>query len=175
MTEKREVPRARETNDREERERMGDGKKAPAQLIVDGEYSEERFIDMMAAHHTAAISMAKVARQHGERQEIKQLAEKEISDQQAQVEELSSIKERAFGSPEVATEMNPEDPSMLAMLMPDQLAAQSPFDKAFIDSTIPHHARAIEMAGVALMQSEDPEIQRLARRAWTTRPVRRGG
>ena len=136
---------------------------APAELIVDGEYSDERFVDMMAAHHSAAVEMAKVAWQNGEHEEVRQLAEEEISSQQDQVEELRSIRERMFGSSEVATAMNPQDPSMFAMLMPDQLAAQQPFDKAFIDSAIPHHAAAIEMAGVALMQSGDPEIKRLAR------------
>ena len=49
------------------------------------------------------------------------------------------------------------------MLAPDQLAGRQPFDRAFIDSNIPHHASAIEMASVALMQSEDPEIKRLTR------------
>lgn len=71
---------------------MGDEGKAPAWVLVEGEYSDERFIDMMAAHHMAAIELAKVARQHGEHQEIKQLAEKEISHQRAQVDKLSSIR-----------------------------------------------------------------------------------
>lgn len=136
---------------------------APAGLIVDGEYSDERFIDMMAAHHLAAVEMAKVAEQHGEHEEVRQLAREEIQSQQGQVEELRSIRERMLGSPEVATQMNPQDPSMFAMQMPDRLAAQKPFDKAFIDSAVPHHAAAIELAGVALMQSGDPEIKRLAR------------
>ena len=143
---------------------MTEGRGAPPGLIVDGRYSDKRFIDRMAAHHLAAVEMAKVARQNGEHQEIRQLAEEEISGQQNQVEELARIKQRASGSAKVATEMSPEDPSVFAMLGPSQLAAQRPFDKAFIDSAIPHHAAAIEMAGVALMQSEEPEIKRLARK-----------
>lgn len=139
------------------------GRVAPAALIEDGEYSDERYIDMMAAHHRAAIEMAKVARQNGEHQEIRQLAEKEISDQQGEVEELSSIKQRMFGTPEVATERNPVDSSRFAMMTPDELASQSPFDRAFIDSNIPHHAFAIELASVALRQSEEPGIRSLSR------------
>ena len=136
---------------------------APAELVVDGEYSDERFIDMMAAHHLMAIEMAKVARENGEHEEVRGLAEEMISAQQEEVGTLSSIKERSFGSSEVAAEMNPADQSMFAMLSPDRLADQRPFDRAFIDSTLPHHATAIEMASIALMQSDNPEVRGLAR------------
>lgn len=139
------------------------GGTAPAELIIDREYSDERFIDMMAAHHRMAIEMAKVVRENGEHEEVRQLAEDMISAQQDEVEELSSIKEKAFGSSEVAATPNPVERTTSAMLVPDELAQQQPFDRAFIDSNIPHHASAIEMASVALMQSENPEIKRLAR------------
>ena len=139
------------------------GGTAPAELIVDREYADERFVDMMAAHHQMAIEMAKVAQEKGEHEEIQQLAENMISVQQGEIEELSSIKGKAFGSSEVATTPNPAERTTFAMFAPDELADQQPFDKAFIDSNIPHHASAIEMASVALMQSENPEIKRLAR------------
>lgn len=83
------------------------GRTAPAELVVDGEYSDERFIDMMAAHHAMAIEMAKVAQRNAEHQEVRRLAEEMISEQQVQTEELSSIKEGEFGSSEVANTMNP--------------------------------------------------------------------
>ncbi len=139
------------------------GGTAPAELIVDGEYSDERFVDMMAAHHRMAIEMAKAARQNGEHEEVRQLAENMISAQQDEIEELSSIKGKAFGSSEVATTPNPAERTTFAMLSPDELADQQSFDRAFIDSNIPHHASAIEMASVALMQGDNPEIKRLAR------------
>jgi uncharacterized protein (DUF305 family) len=144
-------------------ENVPSGGTAPAELIVEKEYSDERFVDMMAAHHRMAIEMAKVARENGEHEEVRQLAEEMISAQQSEVEELSSIKEKAFGSSEVATTPNPAERTTFAMLAPDRLAEQQPFDRAFIDSNIPHHASAIEMASVALMQSEDHDIKRLAR------------
>ena len=143
---------------------MGAGEVAPADLIVDGEYSDERFIDMMAAHHQMAIEMAQAAQQSAQLPEIRQIADDVISAQQAEIEELRSIKEREIGSSELPTAMNPEDPSHKAMLMPDQLAQQGSFDLAFIDSMIPHHASAIEMASVALLQSGNAEIKDLSRR-----------
>jgi|SRR5215813_13160698 len=49
------------------------------------------------------------------------------------------------------------------MRMPEQLAQQHPFDLAFLDSMIPHHASAIDMASVAFMRNNHPEIKRIAR------------
>ena len=51
----------------------------------------------------------------------------------------------------------------MGMMMPDQLADQQPFDRAFIDSMMPHHSSAIEMASVALMHNDDPDIKRITR------------
>ena len=141
----------------------GSGVTAPKDLIVDGQYSDERFIDMMAAHHQMAIDMAEVAQREAELPEIRRIADDIVSTQRAEIEELESIKEAEFGSSEVPTAMNPEDPSMNAMEMPDELTGQRPFDRAFIDSMIPHHASAIEMAATALRRSDNPEIKRLAR------------
>lgn len=142
---------------------IGSGETAPKELIVDGEYSDERFVDMMAAHHQMAIEMAQVAQQEAQLPEIRRIADNVVSTQQAEIDELRAIKEEAFGSPDVPLIMSPEEPSMYAMQMPDQLAGQEPFERAFIDSMIPHHASAIEMASTANMRSNNPEIKRLAR------------
>ena len=136
---------------------------APRELIVGGEYSDERFIDMMAAHHQMAIDMGKVAQHHAELPEIRRIADDVVSTQQAEIEQLSGIKEKEFGSSEVPLVMDPEEPSMYAMTMPDELAQKEPFDLAFIDSMIPHHASAIEMASTALVHSDNAEIKGLAR------------
>ena len=51
----------------------------------------------------------------------------------------------------------------MGMVDPEELAGQRPFDLAFIDAMIPHHKSAIEMARVALDQSDNGEIRSLAR------------
>jgi uncharacterized protein (DUF305 family) len=139
------------------------GRVAPSVLIEDGEYSDERFTDIMAAHHQAAIEMARIAERNGEHREIRELAESQISAQRREIDELSSIKEELSGGPEVASRMNPLSQTAFATLTPDELADQRPFDRAFIDSNIAHHASAIEMASVALSQSGYEGIMRLAR------------
>ncbi|MDX6379807.1 MAG: hypothetical protein QOI57_831 [Rubrobacteraceae bacterium] len=142
---------------------MGSGSEAPAMLVQNGDYSDERFIDMMVPHHQMAIDMAKVAQQNAEHQEIKELADNVVSTQQQEIDQLKSIREQRFGSSSTPSQMNHSEMENMGMLMPDELATQQPFDKAFIDSMIPHHASAIDMASVANMRSDDPEIRGIAR------------
>ena len=59
--------------------------------------------------------------------------------------------------------MNSEEMDNMGMTMPDELENQQPFDKALIDSMMPHHSSTIEMASVALKRSDNSDIQRIAR------------
>ncbi len=137
-----------------------------AMLEENGEYTDELFIDHMVPHHEGAIEMAEVALENAERPEILELSRSIIASQEAEIEELKDIRERQFGSREVGIEMDHDDMEMMeAMGMsmsPVELAAQEPFDRAFIDEMIPHHASAIEMSEVALEESDNPEIRELA-------------
>ena len=137
---------------------------ASEMLMEDGEYSDERFIDAMVPHHQGAISMAEVALENAEHPELLQLAENVISTQQAEIDELRSIKEQAFGTSEVPMQMSPEEMEMMGMEDPSELANQRPFDEAFINAMIPHHQSAIDMAQVALAESDNPAIRDLAGR-----------
>jgi uncharacterized protein (DUF305 family) len=136
---------------------------APAALVQNGQYSDERFIDMMIPHHLMAIQMAQLAQQHGQHAQIKQLATSIITTQGQEISELKALKQRLYGTAVTPTMMNPVQMDNVGMLTPNQLAQQHPFDQAFLDSMIPHHASAIEMASVALMRSSNPDIRRIAR------------
>ncbi len=137
---------------------------APDTLVQNGEYSDERFIDMMVPHHQTAVDMGKVAQENAEHPELKQLVDSVVSSQQEEIKELRSIREQEYGSSETPAEMNPVAMANMGMeFMPDQLADQQPFDKAFIDSMIPHHSAAIPMASVAYNRSDNPDIQRIAK------------
>jgi uncharacterized protein (DUF305 family) len=135
---------------------------ASEMLMENGEYSDERFIDAMVPHHQGAIGMAEVALENAEHPELLQLAQNVISTQQAEIEELRSIKEQEFGTSEVPTQMSPEEMETMGMEDPAELANQRPFDLAFISAMIPHHESAIEMAQVALAESDNPRIRELA-------------
>jgi uncharacterized protein (DUF305 family) len=139
------------------------GNTAPGLLVQNGQYSDERFIDMMVPHHLMAIQMAQVAEHYGEHPEIKQLAAAITTTQGQEINELKALKQRLYGTDQTPTMMDPTQMDNTGMLMPEQLAKQSPFDRAFIDSMIPHHASAIQMASVALLRSKNPGIVRTAR------------
>ena len=142
-----------------------EGMMDPSEMLMEnGQYSDERFIDAMVPHHQGAIAMAEVALENAEHLELLQLAENVISTQQAEIEELRSIKEQEFGTSEVPMQMSPEEMEMMGMEDPAELANQRPFDLAFINAMIPHHESAIEMAQVALAESTNPTIQDLAGR-----------
>ena len=142
---------------------MGSGESARKMVMVDGEYSDEAFIDAMVPHHQGAIDMAEVALENADRQEIRDLAEDIVSTQEAEIEQLRSIKQEEFGTSQVPMEMSPGEMKMMGMsLDPQELAGKEPFDKAFINEMTPHHESAIAMAGVALENSENPEIREIA-------------
>ena len=142
---------------------MGSGGMARQMVMENGKYSDEAFIDAMVPHHQGAIAMARVALKNAEHEEIKELSSNIISSQQAEIEELKSIKKEEFGTSNVPMEMSQEQMRSMGMMMdPQQLANKEPFDKAFIDTMIPHHQSAIEMAQVALEKSDNPKIKELA-------------
>ena len=142
---------------------MGSGGMARQMVMEKGKYSDKAFIDAMVPHHQGAIAMAEDALKNAEHEEIIQLSRNIISSQQAEIEELKSIKQEEFGTSQVPMEMSPEQMRGMGMMMdPQQLANQKPFDEAFIDAMIPHHQSAIEMAQVALENSDNPKIKELA-------------
>ncbi len=140
----------------------GSGGMASGMLMENGRYSDERFIDAMVPHHQGAVEMARVALKNAEHEEIKQLSRNIISSQQAEIEELKAIKEEEFGTSQVPMVMGPQQTQSMGMMDPQELANREPFDRAFIDAMIPHHQSAIEMARVALENSDNPKIKELA-------------
>jgi uncharacterized protein (DUF305 family) len=142
---------------------MGSGGMAREMVMVNGKYSDKAFIDAMVPHHQGAVEMAEVALQNAEHEEIKQLSRNIISTQRAEIEELKAIKRQEFGTSEVPMEMSAQEMQMMGMTDPEALANRDPFDKAFIDAMIPHHESAIEMAQVALEESDKPRIKELAK------------
>ena len=136
---------------------------ASGMLTKNGKYSDERFIDAMVPHHQGAVEMARVAVEHAEHPEIKHLAERIISDQRAEIDELENIKKDEYGTSKVPSQMSMGQMKGMRMMMdPQSLADEKPFDRAFIDNMIPHHQSAIEMAGVARVETDNPKIKDLA-------------
>jgi uncharacterized protein (DUF305 family) len=141
----------------------GSGGMASGMLMKDGKYSDERFIDAMVPHHEGPVEMARVAVKNAEHPEIERLAEHIISTQEAEINELESIKREEYGTSKVPTHMSMGQTKDMSMMMnPQSLTDENPFDKAFIDNMIPHHRSAIGMAQVARDESNNPKIKELA-------------
>ncbi len=136
---------------------------APEKLVVNGQYSDERFIDMLMPHHLMSVQMAQIALQKGEHSELKDLTATIISSQNREIVELKHLKQRLSGTSNIPTTVNPINMENIGIMTPDQLASQKPFDRAFLDSMIPHHASAVDLASVALMRSSNADIKRIAR------------
>jgi uncharacterized protein (DUF305 family) len=144
---------------------MGMGTKGMTRQMVteNGKYSDKAFIDAMVPHHQGAIVMARVALENAEHEEIRDLSRNIVLTQQAEIGELKAIKKEEFGTSNVPMEMSQEQMRGMGMMMdPQALADENPFDQAFIDAMIPHHRSAIEMAKVAIQESENPRIKELA-------------
>ncbi len=142
---------------------QGSGGTASRRLMENGKYSDERFIDEMVPHHQGAVEMAEVALENAEHEEVKQLSENIVSTQRSEIEELKEIKQEEFGTSEVPMQMDEGQMEGMGMMEdPQSLADEKPFDKAFIDNMLPHHKSAIQMANVALEESDNPRIKELA-------------
>ena len=139
-----------------------DSEETARQMVApNGEYSDAAFVDSMVPHHEGAVEMAQAALENAEHEEIRTLAQDIISAQRAEIELFGEIREELGGEP--AMEMSQEEmEGMMGNMDAGKLAQQRPFDRAFIDAMIPHHESAIAMANVALEESEDPEILRIA-------------
>src|SRR5215208_1894594 len=87
---------------------IGSGGMAREMVMENGRYSDERFIDAMVPHHEGAIAMAEVALENAQHAEIKDLSRNIVSTQQAEIEELKSIKKEEFGTSNVPMEMSQE-------------------------------------------------------------------
>lgn len=129
-------------------------------VMPNGEYSDAAFVDAMVPHHKGAVEMAEVGLENAEHEEIRRLSRDIIDSQRAEIKMFGRIREGLDGP---TKEMSQEDMSMMGMMDdPQQLANEKPFDKAFIDAMTPHHQSAIAMAEVALEESEDPEVRKIA-------------
>lgn len=144
-----------------------------------------QFIDMMVPHHEGAVEMAKIAKERSTRTEILSMADDIMQSQSDEILMMKELRRAWYGS-DVTPAMNQmpmlhgqggasderghgEHGSMTSPMMMDMAAevetlraAPEPFDKAFIDSMIPHHQSAIDAAKAMLSENPPSELEALA-------------
>lgn len=140
---------------------MGQGTSGPAAMTP----HDPGFIDAMIPHHQSAIDMSKVALEKGEHAEIRELAQRIITAQQAEIDKLEAWRRAWY------PEFPPTDGMAMPLAMGPGLSADAavPFDHRFIDAMIPHHEGAIVMATTARTAAEHAEIREFAERIVTSK------
>lgn len=128
-----------------------------------GNETDAAFITDMTAHHQGAIDMAELARKHAQHTEIRELAGNIISAQKAEISVMNRIADdvHAMGG-HGSGHMGMSDAEMGMDMDMTALENAKPFDKAFIDAMVPHHAGAIAMAKQELAKGSQPALRQMA-------------
>ena len=123
------------------------------------------FLQQMIPHHEQATEMAELVGDRTERTELVEFAEKIISDQTGEIDQMRSLLEDAgaeeaggghAGMEGMAGQMDDSEMSELEGLNGDE------FDLAFLEMMTRHHEGAIEMAQTVAADGENGEVAQLA-------------
>jgi uncharacterized protein (DUF305 family) len=144
------------------------------QGMMNNSQIDAHFIEQMIPHHQDAITMAKLALEKGQHQEIKTLAQNIITSQSSEIEQMKNLYKDWYGRelPTGNQVMNVHgmmsnrsgmhmgkmgDDSDL-----DHLKNATDFDQVFIEEMIPHHQMALMMASMLKNGTNRPEMKQLA-------------
>ena len=137
---------------------------------------DKHFIEQMIPHHEGAIAMAKLALIKSKRPEIKTLATAIIEGQTKEITDMTGWYKDWFGNdvPKVSGGMMGGGMmSQSGMHMGGQedmasLENATDFDKAFLETMIPHHQLALMMVQMLESGSNRPEMLQLAKNITTS-------
>jgi uncharacterized protein (DUF305 family) len=129
---------------------------------LNGAEFEQSFLQQMIQHHRSGIDMAKLASDHTQRAELRQFAEKMISNQQQQIETMTGwLRSWYNASPKgVANEAADKEMKTHISMLADK--KDSDFDKAFLEMMPKHHHAAVEMCEQAEKKATHPELKEFA-------------
>ena len=156
--------------------------------------ADRAFVQQMIPHHMMAVQMAQTAQQQGTHPQIKALAASIITDQQAEIAQMTPVAKQlgvkpdampaaggvampsgsgmAMGSGTPMSASMTADAKTLGMSAGDMgmsmdmstLSGARPFDRDFVDMMIPHHQGAVRMARAELAKGQNSKLRALASR-----------
>jgi uncharacterized protein (DUF305 family) len=129
------------------------------------------FASMMKSHHEGALAMARIEVQSGQDATLKQMAQKIIESQQAEIKELQAFID-AHPSPEKNYDPAKKetgfakamDESMKTMMNIPTMDHNASTDSQFVQMMIPHHQSAVEMANGYIQFGEDAKLITMAKK-----------
>lgn len=127
---------------------------------ANGNQVDAMFVTGMIPHHQAAIDMAEQGVNDATHSEIKQLSNNIIKSQQAEIEQMNTMKSEL---PATKGSMMSQDEMTGMMSDVDSMKKAKNFDKAFIDAMIPHHQAAVVMANQVIANGSNAEVEQLAK------------
>lgn len=131
---------------------------------------DRTFISGMVLHHEAAIEMAQVEVQRGQRPVVKQLAQQIITAQEGEIKELQQIAQQDFNfTPSTTLPASTQQGILMGqpILMNfqqdinDRKSAPDP-DMMFLQLMIPHHAMAIVQADTQMMYGNNQRLKTIS-------------
>lgn len=131
-----------------------------------------RFLDQMIVHHQQGVLMTQHMIAGSDRAELRDLAQRIITAQQREIEQMRAWRGAWYGTTTVA----PQE-TMLSQMsgvamnreqMRGMMGGTPDVDQVFLDMMIPHHEAAIALAEQARTTAEHPEIKTLATTISTT-------
>lgn len=136
---------------------------------LQGAELDRAFLSGMIPHHRAAVEMAKVELERGEREEVKEIARAIVSSQEEEIRVMTGLAQDAFGLPSLAPHSGPMGQMMGVPLsmdmatMAEELAQAGDVDEMFLQMMLAHHASAIVMADEEAKNGANAELRALAR------------
>lgn len=135
---------------------------------------DRTFIEQMIPHHEDAITMANLAQDKAQHEEIKTLSVNIKKGQSSEIEQMKSWYKDWYGEDVPQNNkvmgmhgMSSSSSTHMGMMGDDTdtetLEDASNFDKAFIEEMIPHHQMAVMMANMLLQSTNRPEMKQLAK------------
>lgn len=133
---------------------------------------DSHFIEQMIPHHEDAITMAKLALEKAEHQEIKTLSQNIINSQSSEIDKMKEWYKNWYGRDLPGSDVTSRRGMMSGGgmhmgMMGDstdvkKLEIAGNFDKVFIEEMIPHHQMAVMMASMLKNATGRPEMKQLA-------------
>lgn len=119
---------------------------------------DAEFLDLMGFHHQDAVMMSREALEKSKMAEVRQLAQTIITDQEAEIEHMKSLRKQWYPDVPAMT----MDEAMKEMKHFDLSQGTGSFDKRFLEAMIDHHKQALKMADEARSKAEHSELKEMA-------------